>query len=80
MAIKLTDLINNPKVRREFFRRAGANAPRCCICKEPFTEAQKQAEEIHQTKDGPACSDCYFEALGKAIEEHPICSPRVHRG
>ena len=80
MATKLTDLINNPKVRREFFRRAEASGPRCCIGKEPITMAQMQAEEVHPVKGGLACSDHYYEALGEEIEKHPIFTPGVRRG
>ena len=80
MAISLTELINNPKARHKFFRRAEANGPRCCIGKEPITEAQMQAEEVHQIKGGLACSGHYYEKLGEEIERHPILSPSVRRG
>lgn len=26
------------------------------------------------------CSDCYYEALGEVIEQHPIAGPRAMRG
>jgi hypothetical protein len=80
MATKLIDLINDPKVRSRFFRRAEANGPRCCIGKERITMAQMQAEEVHQIKGGIACSDHYYQALGEEIERHPILSPSVRRG
>lgn len=25
----------------------------------------------------PVCDDCYYDGLGKTIEQHPIGSPRV---
>ena len=81
MAIPLSELINNPKARRKFFRRAEANGPRCCIGKEPITLAQMQAEEVHEMKGkGIACSGHYYEKLGEEIERHPILSPSVRRG
>ena len=80
MAIPLTELINNPKAREEFFRRAEASAPRCCIGGEPISEAQMQAEEVHRIEGGLACSDHYYETLGDEIEKHPIFTPGVRRG
>lgn len=52
----------------------------CVICTKPITEAEFQAEEVQTIGDAPAHADCYYSEFGKAIDEHPICSPRVRRG
>jgi len=31
----------------------------------------------HQISKGDMCSDCYYDALGALVEQHPILSPRV---
>ena len=33
-----------------------------------------------RTRRGEVCSDCYYEQLGEAIDDHPIASARVRRG
>lgn len=33
----------------------------------------------HWTAKGDMCSDCYYNALGAIVEQHPIFSPRVRR-
>lgn len=53
---------------------------RCSKCKRQFTEGQRLAEEIHRTKAGLVCSDCYYGSIGESIEKHPISNPRVRRG
>jgi hypothetical protein len=49
----------------------------CCVkCKEHLTESTGR----NKTAYGLMCDDCYYEALGKLIEEHPIGVPGTHRG
>jgi len=70
MAIPLRDLIERPDLLSK-------EGPRCHYCGVLLQGAitGKQIEGGHQV-----CSDCYYEKLGQAIEEHPIVGARVHRG
>jgi hypothetical protein len=70
MAIPLRDLIERP----DLLSKVG---PRCHYCGVLLQETitGKRCEGDHEV-----CSDCYYEKLGQAIEEHPIVGARVHRG
>lgn len=46
---------------------------KCCICRKPLTMMTGR----QPMDDGIACDDCYYDALGALIEEHPI--RRGHR-
>jgi hypothetical protein len=50
---------------------------KCLICGETLHESTTGCRPI---EGGCACSDCYFEAFSKELEQHPICVPRMHRG
>jgi len=43
----------------------------CPICTRPIAEG----EEVEPVKDGYAHRDCYFDEIGKLIDEQPIVSP-----
>jgi len=32
------------------------------------------------TSEGSFCSDCYFDRLGDAVEQHPIATASIRRG
>jgi hypothetical protein len=73
MAIPLTELIENPSKLDEL-----EQAQLCCAyCGVPL---QETVTGNRKTPRGRACSDCYYEQLGVAIEEHPIVSGKVRRG
>lgn len=48
--------MKDPKIRRKIDNFHKKHAPRCSACKQPFTEAQRQAEEIYQVGVRPASS------------------------
>jgi len=73
MAIPLKQLIAD----RSIISRLGANPTRCCHC---GVVLQTTITGREQTAAGEACSDCYYEKLGEAVESHPIVSGRVGRG
>lgn len=41
----------------------------CAICGRPL---QETVTGNRRTAQGYACSDCYFDELGKLVEEHPV--------
>ena len=49
----------------------------CSTCNTPL---QETITGSRKTKKGNVCSDCYFEALGKEIDKHPIFVPKHIRG
>lgn len=52
-------------------------AKTCCKCGVPLRET---VTGNRPTDHGCMCSDCYYDALGEIIEQHPIVSARAHRG
>lgn len=73
MAISLKELIENPQRLTEL----ELGALKCVYCK---TVLQETITGKRKTPKGCACSDCYYEQLGRGIEKHPIASPRLRRG
>lgn len=71
MSTKLVDLIEHPEILEHLMRDKRV----CSICK-----SHLDLQESRLTDLGEVCEDCYFEALGELIEQHPICSPNVRRG
>lgn len=49
----------------------------CHKCKTPIRESVTGCRRLHDGKY--ACSDCYFEDLGDALEAFPILPPRIRR-
>lgn len=48
----------------------------CSKCGKKWEDDEEDSERI----DGkPVCSDCYYEAFGDFVEEHPIGLPRGTR-
>jgi hypothetical protein len=52
--------------------------PKCADCHEPLREGEPLGP--YKTDRGLVCADCYFDAFGKEVENHPICMPRTVRG
>jgi hypothetical protein len=73
MAILLTELIANPKILDE---EANTDA-RCAYC---GVLLQETITGNRKAPRGRACSDCYYEEIGKGIEDHPVVSGKVRRG
>jgi hypothetical protein len=73
MAITLRELIADPK-KIDSLR---LNTQKCPYCNVPL---QETITGKRPTPKGDACSDCYYEQIGEAIERHPVASARVHRG
>ncbi len=73
MAITLKELIQN----RDLLTRMEAEQQRCPYC---GVVLQETITGKRPTPKGEACSDCYYEQLGQAVEQHPIVSGRVGRG
>jgi hypothetical protein len=69
MAITLNDLIENPGLN--LWDKASQET--CCKCNTPLQETITGKRKIG---DKFACSDCYYEELGEAIERHPIAGFR----
>ncbi len=44
----------------------------CCDCKKALRDS---ITGCRKTKKGPICDDCYFGALSKHIDNHPIMPP-----
>jgi hypothetical protein len=74
MAFYLKDLAENPQLLRDL--RARADAHRCVECDTPLQETLTGKRQI-AGKD--ACSDCFYDELGKLVEEHPIASAGKRR-
>ena len=73
MAISLTELIENPEKVDELVL-AQAHCSYCGVLLQETITGNRKAPL------GQACSDCYFEQIGKGIEEHPAVSGKVRRG
>jgi ribosome-binding protein aMBF1 (putative translation factor) len=48
---------------------SGNQRPQCAICGRPL---QETVTGNRRTARGHLCSDCYFDELGRVIEEHPV--------
>ena len=68
MAIKLTELIENPEAFR--LLAAAQCSATCSKCKQPL-----DATELQERRPCGRCDACYYEELGEEIEKHPICNP-----
>jgi hypothetical protein len=69
MAFTLDSFRDAMKTRRGDF----SNTPKCEECGKPLQETLTGNRKISK---GFVCSDCYFDLLGKEIDEHPIL---IHR-
>ncbi len=72
MPIYLADVLKNPDVLRH-----PATEHKCCTCGVPL---QETITGKRKTSGGFACSDCYYELLGREVEERPLSSGGVRRG
>lgn len=72
--------LRNPATFARFTQLCQSMASRCCICKQPFTQGDRQSEDVHRTKNGLACGNCYYGALGEMVELNPILRGGLRRG
>ena len=54
----------------------GERKPQGASCVQCTTRLQETVTGSRVTAKGNVCSDCYFEAWGEVVEQHPISSPR----
>jgi len=54
----------------------GGKVTKCACCGERL---QESTTGNRPTKDGPMCSKCFYEAVGKIIDHHPLGIPRARR-
>jgi hypothetical protein len=73
VAITLKQLIQN----RKLLAQMESEQQRCPYC---GVVLQETITGKRPTPKGEACSDCYYEQLGEAVEQNPIVSGRVGRG
>lgn len=73
MTIRLKELIESPE-RVDSLLRAQATCVYCGV------KLQEAITGNRKAPLGRACSDCYYEEIGKLIESHPIASGKVRRG
>lgn len=73
MAIYLKDLDENPRLLEQLRQ----HQPQCPYC---GVVLQETITGKRRTPDGEACSDCYYDKLGEAIERYPISSGGIRRG
>jgi len=73
MAILLTELFLNPD-RLDEGVKTDAHCAYCGVLLQETITGNRKAPQ------GRACSDCYYEEIGKGIEEHPIVSGKLRRG
>ena len=73
MAISLSELIADPAKMDEKVQDQATCAYCGVLLQETITGSRKAPK-------GRACSDCYYEEIGKGIEENPVASGKVRRG
>lgn len=54
-----------------------ASAQRCAECS---VALQETVTGCRPSEKGLVCSDCYFDAFGAELDEHPIFMPRSAHG
>lgn len=52
----------------------------CSICKNPIEGIHDDEREEFMVDGKPVHEDCWFEEMGKLVEEHPVVSGRRGRG
>lgn len=65
---------------KEYERRLQSQTRKNATCSTCCRALQESVTGNRWTSHGYVCSDCYFEELGRVVEEHPITAPRVPRG
>ena len=74
MATTLKQLIKN---RRLLKKLESKGIGECGVCHKPITD--EHPDEVRTINGKIVHEDCYYEELGKGIEQHPICHPGMHR-
>ena len=73
MILYLKDLAANPRL----LENLRTQEEKCSKCGIPLQETLTGKRQLDC---GDACSDCFYGALGEAVEEHPIASAGTRRG
>ena len=47
----------------------------CAVCDKPIDDRHPDELEEFQINGKPVHEECWYEALGKIVEEHPVVSP-----
>ncbi len=78
MAIALKDLVKNPNLLDEVWDKNETNlCGNGCGQKLTFLTGFRQMKK--DGKEITVCDDCFFDELGKLVEEHPIPSAGFRR-
>ena len=72
MPLYFKDVVDDP----QRLNIHGFKQGKCCIC---GVVLQETITGKRKTPDGPACSACYYGAVGEEIERHPIASAGIRR-
>jgi hypothetical protein len=72
MPIYLSDLDDDPEVLMRSLHEEN-----CTSCQVPL---QETITGKRRTGDGYMCSDCYYDTMGREIEQRPLGSAGVRRG
>ncbi len=64
----------------EAYEKRQAEKTRSQVCAKCQESLQETLTGNRPTDEGCVCSDCYYEALGELVEQHPIVGARAHRG
>lgn len=79
MAILLKDLVKNPELLDRVWTKNETN-----LCGNDCGQKLSFVTGLHpMKKDGKevvVCDDCFYDELGKLVEEHPIPSAGIRRG
>jgi hypothetical protein len=54
----------------------GGKVTKCVCC---GVQLQESTTGNRPTADGPMCSKCFYKAVGKIIDDHPLGVPRARR-
>lgn len=73
MVLLLKDLAENPALLDTLWTKRES----CCKC---GVALQETITGKRRTPKGDACSDCFYDLLGEAVEQHPIASAGKRRG
>ena len=66
----------------EFLKHREDHEPKsedvCGECNKPISYEEVQCGDVEYTSNGIAHSDCYYEGIGKLIDEHPLGGLGIH--
>jgi hypothetical protein len=80
MAFTLKELAQNPSLLRDLRARCNESKPLCGNgCGQALNFSSGRNPMKKNGKDILACDDCFYDELGKLVEEHPIPSAGFRR-